>query len=111
MAHLPPPKMFTHKRIREMLEKYRDDTTVFATETEYYLALYAHEMWQRLNCLKTWTERYRLNTDSIEVFMKRETAKPKANRVDWPTFEKFMHKRILMLHDAELGRREIMDIE
>lgn len=106
-----PNKMFTHKRIREMLEKYRDDTTVFATETEYYLALYAYEMWQRLNCLKTWTERYRLNTNSIEAFLKRETAKPKNNRVDWVAFEKFMRKRILNLHDCELGRREIMDIE
>ena len=70
-------KMFTHKRIQKMLEAYRDDTSVFATETEYYLALYANEMWQRLNALKEWTERYRLNTESIEAFMKRETAKPK----------------------------------
>lgn len=31
-------KMFTHKRIQKMLEAYRDDTSVFATETEYYLA-------------------------------------------------------------------------
>lgn len=106
-----PYKMFTHKRIQKMLEAYRDDTSVFATENEYYLALYAKEMWQRLNALKEWTERYRLNTESIEAFMKRETAKPKNNRVDWPTFEKFMHKRKLALHDCELGRREIMDIE
>lgn len=106
-----PNKMFTHKRIQKMLDDYRADKTVFATETEYYLALYAKEMWMRLNALKTWTERYRLNTDSIEAFMKRETAKPKKSRVDWPTFEQFMHKRILNLHDCELGRREIMDIE
>lgn len=106
-----PNKMFTHKKIQKMLEAYRDDTSVFATENEYYLALYAKEMWQRLNALKEWTERYRLNTESIEAFMKREMAKPKKNRVDWPTFEKFMHKRKLALHDCELGRREIMDIE
>ena len=74
-----PNKMFTHKRIQKMLEAYRDDPTVFATENEYYLALYAKEMWQRLNALKEWTERYRLNTESIEAFMKRETAKPKKN--------------------------------
>lgn len=50
-----PNKMFTHKRIQKMLDAYRDDTTVFATENEYYLALYAKEMWQRLNALKEWT--------------------------------------------------------
>lgn len=61
-----PNKMFTHKRIQKMLEAYRDDPTVFATENEYYLALYAKEMWQRLNALKEWTERYRLNTERNE---------------------------------------------
>ena len=53
--------------------------------------------WEKVvgNALKEWTERYRLNTESIEAFIKRETAKPKKNRVDWPTFEKFMHNRKL----------------
>lgn len=106
-----PYKMFTHKRIRKMLEAYRDDPTVFATENEYYLALYADEMWTRLNTLKTWTERYRLNMESIEARVKREKSKPKSNRYDLAQWEQFMHRKMLDLHDCELGRREIMDIE
>lgn len=106
-----PYKMFTHKRIRRMLEAYRDDPTVFATENEYYLALYADEMWTRLNTMKSWTERYRLNTESIEAFVKREKARPKNNRMNLDEWDKFIHKKMLALHECELGRREIMDIE
>lgn len=106
-----PYKMFTHKRIQKMLEAYRDDSTVFATENEYYLALYAKEMWTRLNALKTWTERYRLNTESIEALIKREKARPKCNRMNLDEWERFWHKKKLALDECELGRREIMDIE
>lgn len=106
-----PYKMLTHKRIQKMLEAYRDDPTVFATENEYYLALYAKEMWDRLNTLKAWTERYRLNTESIEAWVKKESAKPKKQRANIEAFATFMHKKRLALHECELGRREIMDIE
>ena len=106
-----PYKMFTHHRLRAMLERYIEDPSVFATENEYYLALYADEMWRRLNALKAWTERYRLNTESIEARVKKEKALPKSNRMDLTQWEEFMHRKILALHECELGRREIMDIE
>lgn len=106
-----PYKMFTHHRLRAMLERYIDDPSVFATENEYYLALYADEMWRRLNALKVWTERYRLNTDSIVAKIKKEKSLPKCNRMDLTQWESFLHRKKLALDECELGRREIMDIE
>ena len=106
-----PQSMFNRKRIRKMLQEYQDDPSVFKTETEYYLALYAKECWDRMDALKSWTYRYRLNTDSIVAFVKREKERPKCNRMNLEEWDLFMHKKILALHDCELGRREIMDIE
>lgn len=106
-----PYKMFTHHRLRRMLERYVEDPSVFATENEYYMALYADELWRRLNALKAWTERYRLNTDSIAAKIKREKALPKESRMDLHGWEMFLHRKKLALDECELGRREIMDIE
>lgn len=106
-----PPKMFNRKHIRNLLDRYQDDPSVFATENEYLLALYGYEMWERLNALKQWTERYRLSTESIRAWFKRQIVKHKDARPNWRELEMFMHRKVLELDNHELGRREIMDIE
>lgn len=106
-----PPRMMTRKHVRNLLSRYKEDKSVFATEQEYLLALYAYELWERLNELKKWTERYRLSTESIHAYMKRILKLPKNGRPDWKGLEMFMHRKVLELDNHELGRREIMGIE
>lgn len=106
-----PPRMFSRKRLRKMLAEYEENRSVFATENEYLLALYGLEMWERLDALKQWTERYRLSTESIRAWFKRCILKHKDARPDYKQLEMFMHRKILELDNHELGRREILNID
>ena len=105
-----PPTILTRNVINGLLQKFKDDPSVFATEREYFLALYARELLDTFDEIKAWSERYKLNIDSIVARVKKEMKLPKGNRMDLNSWERFLHQKVLALHEVELGRRKIMGI-